>query len=115
MIDPKALQDYIHEGVEFWCDTDEQRVALLTALDELGYRWYSGPRLLELTRFDYQVEHLHYKGITYMIHEELKAVTKDRDRTDDTILVSDLMETAALTEVNQSDLLTILFETEVTA
>lgn len=115
MIDPKVLQDFIHEGVEFWCDTDEQRVALLTALDELGYHWYSGPRLLELTRFDYRVEHLHYKGIAYTIHKGLKAVTKGRDLEEGMILVSDLMETAALTEVNQSDLLTMLFETEVTA
>lgn len=115
MIDPKALQDLIHDGVEFWCDTDEQRVALLTALDELDYHWYSGPRLLDLTRSDYQVKHLHYNGITYMIHENLKAVTKGRGRTDDMILVSDLMETAALTEVNQSALFTMLFETEATA
>lgn len=115
MINPKALQDLIRNGVEFWCDTDEQRVALLTALDELGYRWYSNNKLLAMTREDYQVKYGPYNGISYRLMTDIERVTKGRRFGEDMILVSDLMETAALTEVNQSDLLTMLFETEVTA
>lgn len=115
MIDPKALQDFIHDGVEFWCDTDEQRVTLLTALDELGYRWYSNNKLLAMTREDYQVKYGQYNGISYQLFTDIACVTKGRGFREGMILVSDLMETAALAEVNQSDLLTMLFETEVTA
>ena len=110
MIDLKVLQDFIHNGVEFWCDTDEQRVALLTALDELGYRWYSNNKLLDMTRADYQVKYGQYNGISYRLMTDIACVTKGRGFEDGMILVS-----AVLTDVNQSDLLTMLFETEVTA
>ena len=115
MIDPAVLKNYVRDGVEFWCDADEQRIALLEALDELGYHWYSGPKLLALTRPDYQVTYGVYNGISYMIHAEIKAVTKGRNRKESAIPVSDLMDSAAIACIDQSDLLNILFETEATA
>lgn len=48
-IDTQAVADIIKNGTcRFWCDSEAERVALFTALDELGYQWNSGHKLLNL-------------------------------------------------------------------
>lgn len=115
-IDPMYLEPYLKQGAEFWCATDKERVALLTTLDELGYQWYSGNKLLAMTRADYQVEYAGWTGISYCIMDyDDKRITKGRALKDNMILVSDLIESAAVNDIDQSALLTMIFETEVTA
>ena len=47
-IDPQTLADRIEEGeLSFFCANDQERIALFTALDDLGYRWNSDHRLFE--------------------------------------------------------------------
>ena len=47
-IDPQTLADKIEEGeLAFFCANDQERIALFTALDDLGYRWNSGHGLFE--------------------------------------------------------------------
>lgn len=47
-IDPQTLAEKIEEGVvDFFCANDQERIALFTALDDLGYRWNSGHGLFE--------------------------------------------------------------------
>lgn len=115
-IDPMYLESYLKQGAEFWCATDKERVALLTTLDELGYQWYSGNKLLAMTRADYQVEYAEWTGISYCIMDyDGKRITKGRALKDDMILVHDLIESAAVNDIDQSALFTMLFETEATA
>lgn len=47
-IDPQTLAEKIEEGeLSFFCANDQERIALFTALDDLGYRWNSGDGLFE--------------------------------------------------------------------
>lgn len=47
-IDPQTLVDRIEEGeLAFFCANDQERIALFTALGDLGYRWNSGHELFE--------------------------------------------------------------------
>ena len=54
-IDPQTLADRIEAGeLSFFCANDQERIALFTALDDLGYRWNSDHGLFEW----YGVSHL---------------------------------------------------------
>ena len=47
-IDPQTLAEKIEEGeLSFFCANDQERIALFTALGDLGYRWNSGHELFE--------------------------------------------------------------------
>lgn len=47
-IDPQTLADRIEDGeLSFFCANDQERIALFTALDDLGYHWNSGHGLFE--------------------------------------------------------------------
>lgn len=108
-IDQEILKPYLYEGAYFWCVTDEERVALLTALDELGYEWMSGHELLELTSGDYLAVSGYYEGISYCIMDICeKKIGKSRSYHEGTILVSDLVEANPAFNVLPEDILAIL-------
>lgn len=112
MIDPELLEQY-EVGTDFWCGTDEERVALLTGLDELGYTWMSGHRLLNLTGNDYMVSYNNIHGICYCVNFD-KRISKSRRRHEETVLVSDLMRNSASAIIEPDALFEILtFEAEV--
>ena len=47
-IDQQTLAGLIESGRRmFWCGSDAERIALFTALDDLGYKWNSGENLLD--------------------------------------------------------------------
>ena len=47
-IDPQTLAEKIEEGeFSFFCANDQERIALFTALGDIGYRWNSGHELFD--------------------------------------------------------------------
>lgn len=76
MIDNELLNAELQKQESaFWCVTEEEREALLTELDLLGWQWRSGDRLLELNGDNYAVR----GGICYLCDKTDKTVTRDRN------------------------------------
>lgn len=115
MINTDELLRLIEEdnARDFWVTEEEDRVEFLEALDSLGYLWASGNRLLDLTREDYMVDYDGIHGICYCLSRYDKIVTKSRVHSG--VEVSALIVRDTPPDIDQSDLLTMLFETEVTA
>lgn len=103
MIDLDIVQKYLKDDASFWCETDEERVELLSAMDELGYQWYSGNKLLSMNSSQYQV----LDGISYTLIDG--KVTKGRVHTDYMVPVSELMQYRS-PRIDPSDLIEILSE-----
>lgn len=75
MIDNELLNTELQkQAPAFWCVTEEEREALLTELDLLGWIWRSGDRLLELNGVNYAVR----GGISYICDKTDKTVTRNR-------------------------------------
>ena len=87
-IDPQTLAEKIEEGVvDFFCANDQERIALFTALDDLGYRWNSGHGLFEW----YKTSHSPDDSVTFLICDVLdKRICFGSNAGFDKALVADL-------------------------
>lgn len=104
-IDPQTLAEKIEEGVvDFFCANDQERIALFTALDDLGYRWNSGHELFEW----YKTSRSPDDSVTFLICDVLdKRIVFDSEFSDcHKTPVSDLA--AQKPTIDPSALLTML-------
>lgn len=74
-VDANHLEQLLEHGTKrYFCRTEGERIAFLTALDSLGYRWQSSDPLLFYNSPSYTI-HDEVYGIRYTVNVDRKSVT----------------------------------------
>lgn len=102
-IDTMEIERLIYSGARtFCCESDQERVPFLSALDELGYEWLSGHKLLDMKTGNYLVINAPHGFINYTLHSDMRVGYGREDEYCD-VYVRDLFE-----PISEIDLMEVL-------